>query len=360
MLRRDIRLLVFFSTIVLLAVLFYQSQLQDNHRNKVDFGIGDFKDLRLDPNRNLKSLENKQSKSAISENNKGGSRVKFTSSLSKSVIDDVKRFVFFVGYARSGHSIIASMLDAHPHIVISHEYALFTQWVANPEFHSNKTWLFNTLHNNSVFSTESGLRTSQAVKKGYSLSIRGSWQGQYDQYITVIGDKSGGKTAQVYRNSHEQFLSIYHQLKSTVKVPVVVIHVLRNPYDNIATMLLYNTHEKPNVNSEKKYSNFEALESQITSYFNQVRSVVEMIKAAQLTVVEVHSIDLIANPKVVIRSLCNKLVIECTPEYLHLCAMNTFTAESQSRHLVEWTPYLMDKVAENIKQYKHLQRYSFY
>lgn len=34
-------------------------------------------------------------------------------------IDSVKKFVFFIGYARSGHSIIASLLDAHPNIVMA-------------------------------------------------------------------------------------------------------------------------------------------------------------------------------------------------------------------------------------------------
>ena len=35
--------------------------------------------------------------------------------------DDVQRFCFFIGHARSGHSIIGSLLNAHPEVVISHE-----------------------------------------------------------------------------------------------------------------------------------------------------------------------------------------------------------------------------------------------
>ena len=41
--------------------------------------------------------------------------------LPQSVIDGVKTFVFFIGYARSGSSIVASFMDAHPHAVVSHE-----------------------------------------------------------------------------------------------------------------------------------------------------------------------------------------------------------------------------------------------
>ena len=36
-----------------------------------------------------------------------------------SVINRVKIYVFFVGVARSGHSIVGAILDSHPHIVIS-------------------------------------------------------------------------------------------------------------------------------------------------------------------------------------------------------------------------------------------------
>lgn len=45
--------------------------------------------------------------------------------LSQEAVDGVEKFVIFVGYPRSGHSIIGSMMDAHQNIIISHEYMLF-------------------------------------------------------------------------------------------------------------------------------------------------------------------------------------------------------------------------------------------
>ena len=46
---------------------------------------------------------------------------KFTP-LSRKDIKDVRIFVIFVGFARSGHSIVGTLMDAHPDIVIAHEY----------------------------------------------------------------------------------------------------------------------------------------------------------------------------------------------------------------------------------------------
>ena len=54
--------------------------------------------------------------------------------LSKQTVEDVEKFVFFIGYPRSGHSIIASLMDAHPNIVIAHQYNVFGEWVKGKTF----------------------------------------------------------------------------------------------------------------------------------------------------------------------------------------------------------------------------------
>ena len=279
--------------------------------------------------------------------------------LPQSVINAVDRFVFFVGYARSGHSIIASMLDAHPNVVIAHEYSLFNQWAEKPELHSNKTRLFNTLYNSSRFSALNGLRQTTAKKKGYTLAITGWYQGRYDGTIRVIGDKAGGMTAQVYRTDKKKFMSLYQQLQVTVMIPVHAIHVLRNPYDNIATMLLYNEHIKKKVNETHKYMNEEGLKNQILAYFSQVHSVLEMIDKYKLNVITIHHSDFIANPKSTMRKVCLALFIPCSDLYLHMVSEKTFSSESHSRHLVQWTPELIVLVAENIQKYPLLKRYTF-
>ena len=61
-------------------------------------------------------------------------------------------------------------------------------------------------------------------------------------------------------------------------MPIHVIHVVHNTYDNIATVLLYNEHQKFSVNETHKCEDEEGLDSQINGYFYQVRSVVEMIQ----------------------------------------------------------------------------------
>ena len=42
--------------------------------------------------------------------------------------NNLHTFVQFVGYPRSGHTLVAMLLDAHPNIVISNEYNILEKW----------------------------------------------------------------------------------------------------------------------------------------------------------------------------------------------------------------------------------------
>ncbi|XP_064384169.1 uncharacterized protein LOC135333192 [Halichondria panicea] len=348
MLRRDIRFFMFMGSFILLIVALYQ--LRSTPDSEPSHPKPNIMDLNpKEKSRNLKSyVEGEHQTFEVKKY-----------SLRDYVIRNVQQFVFFVGYARSGHSILASILDAHPNVVISHEYSLFHQWDDDPINHTDKSWLFSTLYDSSSNSVEEGLRRKESSKKGYSLAVPGWWQGKFDGIIDVIGDKSGGMTAQVYRKSKEHFKYLYQQLKNTIQMPIKVFHVVRNPYDNIATMILYNTHQKSKVNETHQFDDVDKLRQQITAYFNQVRSVIKMINEVPLDVIEVHNTDMISNPKGVMRTVCEALQIRCSQEYLHMCAKTVFVSESKSRHLVKWTPELLDMVADGIKSFKHLQRYSF-
>ena len=278
--------------------------------------------------------------------------------LSSAMVNSVDRFVFFVGYARSGHSIIGSFLDAHPNVVIADEYALFNRWRDDPHLYRNKSELFNALYYSSYLGIMKGYRKNKP-KKGYSLAIPGWYQGTYQGRVSVIGDKAGGMTAQVYRMDKELFGSIYRQLESTVMIPLQAIHVVRNPYDNIATMLLYNHRVKQKANETHKYHNEQALKNQIVAYFNQIRSVLEMIEKYSLDVHTIHNRDFITDPSSTMKQLCLTLHLQCSDEYLQMVSERTFSRESYSRNSVQWTPELLALVEENIKKYPLLTGYTF-
>ena len=90
----------------------------------------------------------------------------------------------FVGYPRSGHSLIGAILDAHPNIVLAHELDVLK-------------YIYKTKSEASIFSKiiarSEWFVKNGCIQEGYTYKIPNQWQGKYDE-LKVIGDKKGGAT----------------------------------------------------------------------------------------------------------------------------------------------------------------------
>ena len=78
-------------------------------------------------------------------------------------IAGIEKYVIFVGYARSGTSIIGSLLDAHPNMIIAHEYMIFKTWLLDDKnrdtLNGNRSYVFNELHQKSYRASCLGSRS---------------------------------------------------------------------------------------------------------------------------------------------------------------------------------------------------------
>lgn len=280
-------------------------------------------------------------------------------------IESVQRFVFFVGYARSGHSIVASLMDAHPEMVIAHEYDIFhPRYKGSGAIHLNRRLLYNSLYRNSYDSALYGWRNPMKSKKGYTLEVRKSWQGSF-RMLRVIGDKAGGKSFLVYNTSRLGFLDIYHQIVEVVKVPVTLVHVVRNPYDMIATKTLYAASptaiKLTNVSLEERYNNTELLDYEVRRMVWNANAIQGLLNDTRTTasVLEVHLADLVRDPKTTMLYVCRSLNVTCSEDYLQVCEHKVFREQPKTRGLLEWTQGYIEEVAEKMKHFSFFQRYSF-
>ena len=279
--------------------------------------------------------------------------------LPPSVINKIKTFVLFVGISRSGHSIVAAILDSHPHIVVSNELDVFSR-IGND---SSEFCLLNLIWEKSYrMANLGGLKRS---KKGYSLSVGGSWQGSYQSYINVIGDKHGGKIAKEFMGNPELFQSHLNKLRSLIKMPIKVIHVIRNPYDNIATIALYRHFDQSRINisatrKSNKTISIKAviLEKAISYYFKLFQVSESMRHQFNLDIMDVHGKDLITNPTVIVNKMCDFLRVSCSNNYLNTVGRKIFSSESKTRYKVAWTDEQLSEIRENILKYNTLRRYS--
>ena len=282
--------------------------------------------------------------------------------LSQKDVNGVEKFVFFVGYPRSGHSIIGSMMDAHPDIVIAHEFMLFKKWLDHPDL-MNRSNLFNALYRDSYQDAKKGWRSSLKDEKGYSLDIASSWQGRFRQ-LRIIGDKSGGQTALMYSMSSKKTCQIYRELINTVKVPIHIIHVIRNPYDMIATGMLYKSSdvagEKRNVTKDHPHHDSELLLRKVRLFHSFASAVQGMIKNCHLTnILDIHHADHIKDPKGTLQRICDFLDLGCPEDYLQECDDKTYKQLLKTRELVLWNQKAHLMVQAIIKKFPFFHRYSF-
>ena len=285
--------------------------------------------------------------------------------LTRKDIEGVETFVLFVGFARSGHSIVGSLLDAHPDIIIAHEYNVLRDIKSVLRREDSSMTLFNNLYSNSHRNALKGCRTSGKSEKGYDLSMSDqTWQGRVHR-LRVIGDKAAGMAAQQHITDPTKCPYLVDRLNSTIGASVKTIRVLRNPYDIISTRVLYKKLGKADIvrakNSSQpvKFNQPEMLGRNIHRFFELASHVNRMITECHLPFIDVHSSDLVHNPQAVMRDLCQYLGVQCSVGYVEACAEKVFKQLSKTRSVIEWSQRQIDNVAENIRKYPEFSRYTY-
>ena len=280
--------------------------------------------------------------------------------LSQADIDGIETFVFFIGWQRSCHSIIGSMLDAHPNVVIAHEYFLFRKLSKNKQLFGNRSLLFDKIYKNSYSSFITGMRNANEDLKGYNLNIADSWQGRFTK-IKVIGDKAGGNTIKMYMESRQRFRVLYQKLRETVKVPIKVVNIIRNPYDMVATQTLLHGAgirvHTTNSTAAHKYTNNNVLREQIDTLLKHSHALNTMIHEIGLSPLQVHCEELIAHPAETISNICQFLNLDCSTQYLQMCAEKTFKNVSATHNLVEWDTSGLELLNRKIMEFPFFQQY---
>ncbi len=248
------------------------------------------------------------------------------------VFEGVETYCMFIGYPRSGHTLVGSLLDAHPEVVVGNE--LNTIRYVRYHFRRDQIyWLL--LENTRHFSQKGRWHTD------YLYAVPDQWQGRYKR-LRVIGDKRGsGSVKKIYANPR-----LYRRLVDMVGVPIRVIHVVRNPFDNISTIFL-----------KGRSKNFQ---ESIDYYFFLAEEVSKLKQViGEGNILEIHHEDLIRDVPSHLQKLTAFVGVEATPDYLEACSSIVFSRPHQTRNDGPWTEALIKEVSERMQQYPFLAAYSF-
>jgi Sulfotransferase family len=245
----------------------------------------------------------------------------------------VRSFLLFVGHPRSGHSLVGALVDAHPNALVAHELDALKYVEAG----FGRDQLFTLLVGHQQSRAAGGLRSGS----GYDYEVPDQWQGRYDR-IHVIGDKKGGRSTARLADRPE----LFDRLRTTAGVPVKVVQVVRNPYDNIATMYRRG-HRVPLAEHAATYFRLAAT----------VRCLRERVDDDHFH--ELRLEDLIDNPTTSLRRLIEFLGLEPSPEYVAACAGIVFPTGRRTRTAAPWTPELVELVAKEASAYPSIAGYRF-
>ncbi|HNS13112.1 MAG TPA: sulfotransferase [Bacteroidia bacterium] len=253
---------------------------------------------------------------------------------------DIKSFTFFIGYPRSGHSLLGACLDAHPNAIISHELDALAL-------------IKNGMSRDNLF--EAILKKSKAFYKdgsqwsGYAYRIPGMWQGSFES-LEVIGDKRGGGSAKHLEDDN----SLLEKVK--VLAPnYKMIHVVKNPFDCISTSI-----QKQEQIQERIFSK-EDHQRKIEEFFSRAKTISAIIKKEPDHVSTIRYENLIREPGKVLTELCSYLGLVAREDYINACASIIWPTGRPSRQRSGiWESSLIHEVQIQIEQFDFFKGYTFH
>ena len=171
--------------------------------------------------------------------------------------------------------------------------------------------------------------------KANAAAGRKSWGYSYAVAGTVAGAIRRSWPSSVTSGGERRRLvsppdpDLFDRLAATVKVPVSVLQVVRDPFDNIATMWRRG---------------HKSLDRQVDTYFALCATVENV--ARQVGPGSFHRLrleDLIADPQARLADVCRFLGVRPEPAYLEACASIVLDAPRRTRDDAPWTPELSQR-----------------
>lgn len=243
---------------------------------------------------------------------------------------NVQTYVMFVGYPRSGHSLVAAQMTAHPNMIVSHELHALSYFSLG----YRRGQLFRMIEARDRAFFDIGCKNGK-----YSYAIPGQWQGQNTR-LTVIGDKKGGGSTRALRRDQE----LLDRFRVEIGLPIRIIHVVRNPYDTISRIQLRSG---------------SPLQRAIDNYFFLCRGTAGVIRDNPNDVLTVRHEAYISDPQTNLGQICAFVGLDSDRDYLNACADTVYRSPNRTRNEIDWPSAMIAQVRKRMQDYPFLDGYQF-
>jgi hypothetical protein len=245
--------------------------------------------------------------------------------------------VMFIGNQRTGHSLVGSLLDAHPNAMIAHEVnALKLHAIRFP-----RRYIDALLYENSRAFAEEGRGES-----GYDYEVAGQYQGRHTE-LRVLGDKDARRDTTIL-GRFPRVLDTWMRRNHGRRLRV--LQVVRNPFDTISTIWArpfetwVERDQPPPIEMIDRY--FELCDATLG-----VRE--------RLPVLTLRHEELVAHPGEEIERTCRFLDLPCPEDYRRACAAIVRPATHRSRERVPWGQRHVDRVSSHLDRFPFMDGYAF-
>lgn len=252
----------------------------------------------------------------------------------RSDFEGVERFCLFIGHGRSGHSLVGALLDAHPNVIIAHEFDSLG-WIK--EGGVSRENLFALLYARSRWFAHQG-----AAWTGYKYAVPQQYKGEFTT-LRVVGDKKGGgSTLHLRENS-----GLLRELHCAVGVPIHVIHIKRHPLDNISTL------------ARKSFGG--DLNTAIDRYFRDcktVKSVKEKVyRKKWIKWISIDHEKIVLQTKKTLSKICNFIGVDFSDKFLDDCRSVVFDSPRMSRNKVDYTKNQTEYIRNKKELFPFIKHY---
>lgn len=254
--------------------------------------------------------------------------------------DCLDTFCCFVGHGRSGSTLVGALLNAHPNVVLSNE-------VNALRLLKNGLTATQTYRLIRLVSQRQARRGSPGGG-GYTYAVDGQWQGRHE-HLRVIGDRKAGATA--YEISRDD--NILDMLDNKIKLKLRFIHVVRNPFDVIAT-----TYSK--TAPDRGHDGDQHLMREINNYFLRCASVqrIESRFGKECLHFMFHE-KLLTDPAFELRRICDFLEIEPYSGYVDACSAIVKDSPNRTRQSLAWSKEVIEIIEFKLSKFSWLKDYKF-
>jgi hypothetical protein len=248
---------------------------------------------------------------------------------------DLHAFCLFIGYPKSGHSLVGALLDAHPDVVIGKALNAFGMVVVDE---SPPGEVVEQLLENSRYQATRGRKQNR-----YRYGVENQWQGRI-RTLRVLGDKFSDRTTKRIGRTSDALARFEREMG----LPLRLIHVTRNPFDMVARIAVSKIADGTEQERVAK----------ATDYIGRLAAInQDVIEEGAHPVLTFGHETMVADPREQLGRLCRFLGVEADDGYVDDCAEIVFPAPQRARGLIDWQADQIEAIEQIAARHDFLREY---